>query len=58
MHLTERIRRVDHNNLSIDVTIDDPKAFTKTWSGHRMAALQPGLVIHENLACNGIMNGE
>ncbi len=58
VHLTERIRRADRNTLSIDVTIDDPKSFTKPWSGQRTATLQPGRVIRENLACGGIMNGE
>ena len=58
LHLTERIRRVDHNNLVIDVTIDDTKAYTKTWSGRRTAVLQPGRTIRENLACDGVMNGE
>jgi len=31
MHLTERIRRVGHDSLEIDLTIDDPKAYTKPW---------------------------
>jgi len=31
MHLVERIRRVGHDSLEIDLTIDDPKAYTKPW---------------------------
>jgi hypothetical protein len=58
MHLTERLRRLDRNNLSIDITFDDPKAYTKIFAGKRMAVLQPGRVIKEDLACGGIMNGE
>jgi hypothetical protein len=58
MHLIERIRRLDRNNLAIEVTIDDPKAYTKTWTGRRLAVLQPGRTIRENLACDGVMNGE
>ncbi len=42
LHLTERIRRVDHDTLEIAFTIDDPKAYTKTWTGGRLAVLQPG----------------
>src|SRR6266849_7743000 len=53
VRLTERIRRADRNTLSID----DPKSFTKPWTGQRIATLQPGRVIKENLACGGIMNG-
>jgi hypothetical protein len=27
----ERYRRVDHDTLQLALTIDDPKAYTKTW---------------------------
>jgi hypothetical protein len=30
--LTERFRRVNYGRLEIDVTVDDPKAYTKPWS--------------------------
>jgi len=56
MHLIERIRRTDRNTLKIDITFDDPKAYSKIWTGERSAVLQPGRVIRENLACDGIMN--
>ena len=29
--MTERIRRVNYGTLEIDVTIDDPKAYTRAW---------------------------
>jgi hypothetical protein len=32
--LQERIRRPDFGHLKIDVTIDDPKAYTKPWTVH------------------------
>jgi len=31
MHLTERYRRLDHDTLELQVTIDDPKSYTKPW---------------------------
>jgi len=31
-HVTERYRRPDFGHLEIEVTIDDPKAYTKPWS--------------------------
>ena len=31
LHLVERIRRVDHDSLKVDLTVDDPKAYTKPW---------------------------
>lgn len=30
--MTERFRRVNYGRLEIEVTIDDPKAYTKPWS--------------------------
>ncbi len=32
LHLVERIRRVDHDSMEIDLTVDDPKAYTKPWT--------------------------
>ncbi len=33
LHLTERFSRPDYDTLRYDVTVDDPKAYTKPWSG-------------------------
>lgn len=33
MHLIERYKRVDHDTLTMQLVIDDPKAYTKTWVG-------------------------
>jgi hypothetical protein len=33
LHLTERFTRPDYDTLHYEVTIDDPKAYTKPWSG-------------------------
>jgi len=30
--MTERFRRINYGNLEIEVTIDDPKAYTKPWT--------------------------
>ena len=30
--MTERFRRVSYGNLEIEITIDDPKAYTKPWT--------------------------
>ena len=30
--MTERFRRVNYGNMEIEVTIDDPKAYTKPWT--------------------------
>ena len=31
LHLTERFRRRNFGNLELEVTVDDPKAYTKPW---------------------------
>jgi hypothetical protein len=30
--MTERFRRPNYGTLEIDITIDDPKAYTKPWT--------------------------
>lgn len=36
LHVIERIRRTSHDQLEINVTIDDPKAYTKTFSATKL----------------------
>jgi hypothetical protein len=31
MHLAERYRRLNHDTLELQIIMDDPKAYTKTW---------------------------
>ncbi|HWF14035.1 MAG TPA: hypothetical protein VG272_09900 [Candidatus Acidoferrales bacterium] len=47
MHLTERIRRVNHDTLVDEYTIDDPKAYTKPWKAQRTFVLKPDWQIQE-----------
>ena len=42
LHLIERIRRVDHDTLQEDITVDDPKAYTKPWTGQQVFKLRTG----------------
>jgi hypothetical protein len=41
LHLVERFRRVSPDTLNLDMTIDDPKAYTKTWTAQRTFRLRP-----------------
>src|SRR5579864_5177577 len=41
LHVIERIRRASHEALEITITIDDPKAYTTTWTGYRNYKLEP-----------------
>lgn len=51
LHLVERLRRVDQNTLSIRLTMEDPKAFTKPYTAERFAQLRPDWVIGEYVIC-------
>jgi hypothetical protein len=55
MHLVERIRRVDHNTLQNDLTIEDPKAYTKPWGGRLIFVLKPGWSLGE-MVCEDNIN--
>jgi len=33
LHLVERFTRTDLNTLKYEVTIDDPRTYTRTWTG-------------------------
>ncbi len=41
LKLTERFHRRDMGHLDLEITIDDPKAYTKPWTVKQMADLQP-----------------
>jgi hypothetical protein len=51
LHVTERFRRRDFGHLEIQVTIDDPKVFTKPWSVTENVVLFPNTELIENV-CN------
>jgi len=41
LHVIERLRRVDHDHLTDDITIEDSKAYTKPWTTHIEFGLRP-----------------
>jgi hypothetical protein len=47
LHVVERIRRVDHDHLVDDITIEDPKAYTKPWIAHLPFVLKPKWTLAE-----------
>lgn len=52
LHLVERYRRVNHDTLQIEFTFDDPKAYTKPWTGKKTFYLRPpGYEIMEHAIC-------
>jgi hypothetical protein len=52
MHAIERFRRRDFGHLEIDITIDDPKAYTAPWTVTARFDLQPDTELIENLCDN------
>jgi hypothetical protein len=50
LHVVERFRRLDHDTLQDDITMEDPKAFTKPWNTYVIFALRPDWEILEH-AC-------
>jgi len=40
LHLVERLRRLDHETLRLDVTFEDPKMYTQPWTGQKTFGLE------------------
>src|SRR6266852_5045537 len=52
LHLVERIRRLNHDTLEIEVTFEDPKTYTKPWTGKKVYQLQPpNYELKEDVIC-------
>ncbi len=47
LHVIERFQRVDHDHLVDDITIDDPKAYTRPWTAHLPYVLKPKWTLAE-----------
>jgi hypothetical protein len=47
LHVVERIRRASKDQLQVDITVDDPKAYAKPLAGSRIFDLKPGWEIGE-----------
>jgi hypothetical protein len=56
MRLTERYRRPDLGHLSVELTIEDEKAFTKPYKFTRTFTLAPGWELQEYV-CQAILDG-
>jgi hypothetical protein len=47
LHVVERFRRVDHDHLVDDITIEDPKAYSKPWTTRIEFSLRPEWTLEE-----------
>ena len=52
LRVTERFRRIDFGHLEIQVTIDDPKVYTKPWTIKESLNLLPDTELLENVCEN------
>ena len=48
-HITERFRRKDFGHMEIQITIDDPKVYTKPWMVTEQVHLEPNTDVFENV---------
>jgi hypothetical protein len=51
LHVIERYHRTDYGDMDVEVTIDDPEAYSKPWVQHRRAILETDFDITEYV-CN------
>jgi hypothetical protein len=51
LHLIERFRRKDFGHMDLEITIDDPKAYTRAWTSKAQLMLDPDTELIEFI-CN------
>ena len=51
LHVVERYRRIDHDTLEVELTFDDPKAYTKPWTVRQLFKFHPEDEIREDFMC-------
>ena len=61
LHVIERISRPTKNKLVINITVDDPKTYTKTWEGERAYEYEPDwklveMICEDNVTFNDLKN--
>jgi hypothetical protein len=49
LHVIERIRRISPDVLQVEITVEDPKAYTKPWTAVRRFNRKPDWEIGENI---------
>ena len=55
LHIVERYRRVDKDTLVNEMTFEDPKAFTRPWTGRRTFKLRLDWVLQEHVVCENYL---
>lgn len=52
LHIVERFRRVKHDTLEVEITIEDPALYTKPWTRKMTYELRPDYQIEEQVFCD------
>jgi hypothetical protein len=58
LHLVERFRRVAPNTLELEITVDDPKAYTAPWTAQKVFQLRPATDRAGGGACEDVFINE
>ncbi|HEV2985260.1 MAG TPA: hypothetical protein VGX46_12780, partial [Vicinamibacterales bacterium] len=63
LHVVERLRRIDQNTLQNDITIEDPKAYSRPWGGQIRFQSRPTwniteMVCEDNINFDEFLKGE
>ena len=58
LHFVERFRRVAYDTLELEMTIDDPKAYTAPWTAQKVFQLRPASMRAGGGACEDIFINE
>ena len=53
-HVTERFRRLDFGHLDVQVTVNDPKAYTKPWTVTLRGRLVPDTELLDDICAEGV----
>jgi len=57
LHIVERFQRPNRDTLQIDFTFDDPKTYTRTWTGKKVFQLAPpGYEVLEDVVCEDLLD--
>jgi hypothetical protein len=51
LHVTERLRRPSHDTLTDEITIEDPKAYTKPFTVQTSFQLRPDVALDWEGVC-------
>jgi|HubBroStandDraft_2_1064218.scaffolds.fasta_scaffold64998_3 hypothetical protein len=58
LHLVERFQRTAYDKLDLELTIDDPKAYTKSWTAQRTFQLRPSTGRVDEAICEDMFVNE